>query len=125
MKLTDKIPGKQVSFDENDKIAKQILLALNPNNLSPLELWNELTLLDKDSTIQIINNCLSNNYYLMYTYYFKKTSNRVFSAEKKDVVKFINDNFDEEWDEGIDIIIVDLRYETIIMGNHDGVLLKR
>lgn len=125
MKLTDKIPGKQISFDENDKIAKQILLALNPNNLSPLELWNELTLLDKDSTIQIINNCLSNNYYLMYTYYFKKTSYRVFLAEKKEVVKFINDNFDEEWDEGIDIIIVDLHYETIIMGNHDGVLLKR
>jgi len=125
MKLTDKIPGKQISFDENDKIAKQILLALNPNNLSPLELWNELTLLDKNSTIQIINNCLSNNYYLMYTYYSKKTSYRVFLAEKKDVVKFINDNFDEEWDDGIDIIIVDLRYETIIMGNHDGVLLKR
>lgn len=125
MKLTDKIPGKQVLFNDNETVANNILLALNPNNLPPLELWNELHIINKDLAIQEIDKSQSDSFYLMYTYYFKEPSHRVFLADKEEVIKFINDVFDEEWDEGMDIVIEDLSFKTIIMGNHDGVLLKR
>ncbi|MCR5146551.1 MAG: hypothetical protein K6B70_04320 [Clostridia bacterium] len=123
--MINKIPGNLIPYDKTDEIAKKILSVLNPNDLPPLEMWKELTVLNKDSVIQLIKNSLSKNYYLLYTYYLKKILHRVFLAEKEEVIKFLNDNFDEEWDEGMDIIIADSNYETIIMGNHDGVLLKR
>lgn len=125
MKITDLIPGNQVS-DIGDKISYKILSTINPNNLSPLELWEELTILNKNTVIYWIQNNLTEKFYLLYTYYLKnKMSHRVYLADKESVIKFIDDNFDEDWGEGIDIMISDTNYENVIMGNHDGVLVKR
>lgn len=125
MKITDLIPGKQVTYESIDEISQKILSTINPNNLPPLELWEELTILNKDAVIRWIQNSLTEKFYLLYTYYLKKRSHRVFLADKESVIKFIYDNFDEEWGEGIDIMISDTNYEVVIMGNHDGVLVTR
>lgn len=125
MKITDVIPGKQVSYENSDEISQKILSSINPNNLPPLELWEELTMLNKDAVIHWIQNSLIENFYILYTYYFKKKSHRVFLADKESVIKFIDDNFDEDWGEGIDIMISDSNYKNVIMGNHDGVFVTR
>ncbi len=125
MKITDVMPGKQVSYENSDEISQKILSSINPNNLPPLELWEELTMLNKDAVIHWIQNSLIENFYILYTYYFKKKSHRVFLADKESVIKFIDDNFDEDWGEGIDIMISDSNYKNVIMGNHDGVFVTR
>ena len=61
----------------------------------------------------------------LYTYYFKEESHRVFLADRESVVTFIQEHFDEEWGEGIDVIMTDTHFETFMMGNHDGMLVTR
>lgn len=125
MKITDRIPGDRITGEEGDNIAQSMLSALNPKNLHPLKLWDELTQLTREEAINSIRNALCDEYYLLYTYYLNKPSHRVFSADKQSVIDFLTDNFDEENGEGIDIIISDNVYENIILGNHDGVLAAR
>lgn len=125
MKITDFIPGNQMQYENSDEIAQKILSTINPNNLSPLELWEELTTINKEAVIQWIKNSLTEKFYILYTYYLKKQSHRVFLADRECVIKFIDDNFDEDWGEGIDIMISDINYENVIIGNHDGALVTR
>lgn len=131
MKVTDIVPGKQVPYEDGNIIAQMILSTINPHHLPPLALWEELTTLNKEAVIGWIQNCLTENFYLLYTYYLKKphhdllTSHRVFLADRKSVIKFMEDHFDEDWGEGIDIMISDTHYQKVIMGNHDGVLTAR
>lgn len=125
MKITNLMPGNQLQYKNSDEIAQKILSTINPNNLSSLELWEELTMLNKKAVIQWLQNSLTEKYYLLYTYYLKKQSHRVFLADRENVIKFIDDNFDEDCGEGIDIMISDTNYENVIIGNHDGVLLAR
>lgn len=125
MKITDLIPGNQVPYEDNNEISQKILSTINPNNLPPLELWEELTMLNKDAVIHWIQNSLTEKLYLLYTYYLKKKLHRVFLADKESVIKFIDDNFDEDWGEGIDIMISDTNFENVIIGNHDGILVTR
>ena len=61
----------------------------------------------------------------LYTYYFKEESHRVFLADRESVVTFIQEHFDEEWGEGIDVIMTDTHFETVLMEKHDGVLITR
>ena len=61
----------------------------------------------------------------LYTYYFKEESHRVFLADRESVVTFIQELLDEEWGEGIDVIMTDTHFETVVMEKHDGVLVTR
>ena len=61
----------------------------------------------------------------LYTYYFKEESHRVFLADRESVVTFIQELLDEEWGEGIDVILADTHFETVLMEKHDGVLITR
>ena len=127
MKIIDCIPGEQVAFEDNDRIAYKILSTLNPNDLPNLDLWKELIILGTSDIIKFISSDFENAYYLLYTYYLQnnKEINRVFISDKEKVINFINDYFDEECGEGFDIIISDVNYNKVIMGNHDGLLLVR
>ena len=48
-----------------------------------------------------------------------------FLADRESVVTFIQELLDEEWGEGIDVIMTDTHFETFMMGNHDGMLVTR
>lgn len=61
----------------------------------------------------------------LYTYYFKEESHRVFLADRESVVTFIQELFDEEWGEGIGVMLADTHFETVVMEKHDGVLVTR
>ena len=125
--LRDKIPGKELDESKSMEISKKIIEALNPNNLSLLELWKkELKRITKEDAIDYYKNNSINEYYMLYTYYVnKKEINYVYIANKQNVINFIKDEFNEEWDEGFDITISDIEFKKIIMGNHDGILVTR
>ena len=48
-----------------------------------------------------------------------------FLADRESVVTFIQELFDEEWGEGIDVMLADTHFETVLMEKHDGVLITR
>lgn len=125
MKITDCIPGKQLPLEEGNPIAEKMLSSLNPNNLSPIALWEELNVISLDRIVKVIEDCNTNEYYLLYIYYMNRVSYRVFCSTKKSVVDFIKENFNDNWGEGIDIIISDMNFEKIFMGNHDGIFVMR
>ncbi len=122
MKINDLIPSNQITNKDVDSIVKKIIATLNPNCLSPLELWSNLMVISVDETIDNVKKCLSDKFYLVYTLYLKKECNRLFLLNKSDVIKFISDNFNEELGNGMDIMISDIKYEKVIIGNHDGIL---
>ncbi len=123
MKITDRIPGVRIPYEKSDEIAERIILSLNPEGLSPIELWKELTETDPVAAADLIRNCPTDKFYLLYTYYLKEVSHRVFLSDRESAIKFITDNFDESAGDGMDIVISDINFEIVIMGNHDGVLL--
>lgn len=113
-------------YENGDTIAQRILAAINPRQLPPLALWDELTVLTKDVVMQRIQNSVTERFYLLYIHYLgKKESYRVFLADRESVIRFIQETFDEEWDEGMDMMISDMYFQNVIMGNHDGVLVGR
>lgn len=122
-KLLDKIPGNKL--DNSEEIAKKIIKALNPNDLEPLELWKELKEISKTETINYYKENSIKKYYMLYTDYSKKETNYIFITEKENVINFIDNEFNEEFDEGFDIIISDVEFKKIIMGNHDGIIVTR
>lgn len=122
MKINDLIPGNQITNKDINSIVKKIKETLNPNCLSPLELWSNLMVISVEEVTENIKKCLSDKFYLVYTFYLKKECHRLFLLNKSDVIKFISDNFNEELEYGMDIMISDIKYEKVIIGNHNGVL---
>jgi len=121
----DKIPGTKLDINESDNIAKKIIKTLNPNDLDPLELWKELKKITKNEIINYYKENPIKKYYMLYTDYSKKETNYVFITEKEEVINFIKNEFNEEYDLGYDMIISDIAFKKIIMGNHDGILVTR
>jgi hypothetical protein len=58
----------------------------------------------------------------LYTHPVKE--NRLYVSEKSDFLSFIDSRFNEERGDGMDIIISDKSYESLFIGNHDGMLLE-
>ena len=125
MKIKDKIPGEQLDIKYIKGLTKKIEKTLNPNNLESLEMWKELKRINKKTAIDYYKKNKQQKYYMLYTVYGKNETNYIFLTNKDDIIKFIDNEFDEEYDEGFDIIITDIEFKKIIMGNHDGILVTR
>lgn len=121
--MLDRIPGNKI--ENSQGIVNKIFKTLNPNELEPLELWKELKKITKAKAINHYKENPIKKYYMLYTDYSKNGANYIFIAEKETVINFIDNEFDEKLGEGFDIIISDVEFKKIIMGNHDGIIVTR
>lgn len=77
----------------------------------------------KKETIGIIQNSLHSEYYILYTHPVRKNSIALFLTQKDNLISFIDKQFNENRGDGMDVIISDRLYESMVIGNHDGMLL--
>lgn len=124
MNLFDLIPGDRISGDTFSIISSDILSAINPEKLPPLERFNQFKIRSKKEIMNLIQNSSGEEYYILYTHPVKEKENRLYVCDKSGLLNFVDTRFNEERGDGMDIIITDKSYEYLIIGNHDGMLLE-
>ncbi len=124
MNLLDLIPGNRISGELFNNISDDILAAINPEKLPLIERFNQFNLKSKQQIMDIIQSSSQEKYYILYTHPVKEKKNRLYVSEKGDLLNFIDSRFNEERGDGMDIIISDMSYKSLIVGNHDGMLLE-
>lgn len=124
MNLLDLIPGDRISGESFNNISTNILLAINPEKLPPLERFNQFKIRTKQEIMDLIQNSSLDEYYILYTHPVKGKESRLYVSKKSGLLNFIDSRFNEERGDGMDIIVSDELYESLIVGNHDGMLLE-
>ncbi|EMN49433.1 hypothetical protein LEP1GSC088_2024 [Leptospira interrogans str. L1207] len=59
-------------------------------------------------------------YYLLSVHPILTFKNKIFDVHQKEIQSFIMENFNTDQMEGKDIIILDKKLTSILVGNHDG-----
>ena len=124
MNLLDSIPGDRIRGERFNIISSDILLAVNPEKIPPLERFNQLKIRSKQEIMDLIRDNLKDEYYILYNHPVDEKQNRLYDSDKDSLLEFIDNRFNEERGGGIDIIISDKSYESLVLGNHDGMLLE-
>lgn len=125
MNISDIEPMLTVEDEAFSEEYRKIILAINPTNDTPIDLWKKLEMISKEEIIESIKNSSRDSYFALYTDYSDEQACEIYSLTKGQAISFIADNFDEDREEGIDIIMCDDLYDMSYLGNHDGILLKK
>ena len=105
--------------------SQKIISAINPENVTPIELWKKLDVISKEEMIDDIKMSSRDNFIVLFTDYSDEQAHEIYLFTKRQAVLFISENFDEDKEEGLDIVMCDDLYNVSYLGNHDGILLKR
>ena len=81
MNLLDLIPGDRISGESFNIISSDILSAINPEKLPPLERFNQFKIRSKQEIMNLIQNSSMEEYYIFYTRQVKEKENRLYVCE--------------------------------------------
>lgn len=125
MSILDVKPMLTVLNDNFSEESQKIIFAINPENATPLELWKKLDVISKEEMIDDIKMSSRDNFFVLYTDYSDEQAHEIYFFTKSQAVSFISENFDEDKEEGLDMVMCDDLYDVSYLGNHDGILLKK
>ena len=122
MKSFEFISGNRIYGEQFNTIQNDILSAINPNKIPIPQWFVQLKSQTKQEIIYLISKNPQDDYYILYTHPVNKKMNKLFVAKKDKLLEFVENCFNEERGNGVDVVISDKSYDNLIVGNHDGLL---
>ncbi|MFD2330432.1 hypothetical protein ACFSR7_14375 [Cohnella sp. GCM10020058] len=112
-------PGNRIVHDEADRIMKELLQQINPQNLKSIDNIKNWARVD-DEVYNTDALSSEDPYYLFYKHPTHDFMDKLFLTSKTEVVAFLKVRVNPERGDGVDVIVAPQDYSKIIVCNHDG-----